>query len=540
MTSVTNMDLSSESSPQPQQPLEKPARSPEPSEAFRTLLEQLASLPTPEEKLAAGLLFMRSSVSQEGTPRFKEFWEARTHLLPLFRENLNPVARGKLWEEYVELTVEARRLKEILEEQSAFAVEQIELAIQALEADIANFSSLVEQMEDLPLPQDSEVLSGKMGQYAAIQKELGFLNTLASRLNSLRKEALKTDMRMRSRSKIFKKLSELGDFVFPKRKERIEAISEAFSQDIASFAENHFGSKGVRGAPHFALREEIKALQGLAKVFTLSSKAFTETRMELSRCWDQLREVEKERRKEITEKRQASSEQRAPIEAKIQALREKAEGLSLKELDAEIEEIVKEMRALSLDRDDVRFLRADLDQLRSPHLAEMEKRAKEAEEAEKERLRLQRERYEAIKGDLSTLLKEIPSLSLEEAQEKTALLEKEIGSVSIPKMEKQNWERQMRALRDLLAEKKEEALLNLSEDDKKALENLRLALKQKKERRQEIKAQLETHRKSLGGSGLDFEKAMQLQEIVEQEKDRLEKVDQSIAEVEGKIAELES
>ena len=79
----------------------------------------------------------------------------------------------------------------------------------------------------------------------------------------------------------------------------------------------------------------------------------------------------------------------------------------------------------------------------------------------------------------------------------------------------------------------------MSDDEKKTLENLKTVLKQKKDRRQEIKQQLESYRKSLGGSGLDFEKAMQIQELVEQEKERLEKANAGIQEIEQKIAELE-
>ena len=91
----------------------------------------------------------------------------------------------------------------------------------------------------------------------------------------------------------------------------------------------------------------------------------------------------------------------------------------------------------------------------------------------------------------------------------------------------------------MIADKKEHSLLNLSEDDKKTLENLRVVLLQKKQRRQEVKEQLESYRKALGSSSLDFEKAMQVRELVEQEKERLDKANSAIQEIEQKIAELE-
>ena len=54
----------------------------------------------------------------------------------------------------------------------------------------------------------------------------------------------------------------------------------------------------------FALRDEIKVLQILAKEMTLDTHAFTETRLELSKCWDFLKECDKERKKEMAEKKE--------------------------------------------------------------------------------------------------------------------------------------------------------------------------------------------------------------------------------------------
>src|SRR5579864_6355183 len=71
------------------------------SPVFQEFSEKLFALPTPEEKVAHGLQFMRSSISQEGSPHFREFWEARRLVLPCFRENLNPAIRSKLWGEYI-------------------------------------------------------------------------------------------------------------------------------------------------------------------------------------------------------------------------------------------------------------------------------------------------------------------------------------------------------------------------------------------------------------------------------------------------------
>jgi hypothetical protein len=64
-------------------------------------------------------------------------------------------------------------------------------------------------------------------------------------------------------------------------------------------------------------------------------------------------------------------------------------------------------------------------------------------------------------------------------------------------------------------------------------------LEQKKQRRQEIKEQVEQYRKAVGSSNLDFEKGMQIRELMDQEKELLEKTNSSIEEIEQKIAEFE-
>lgn len=511
----------------------------EESPFFKEFTEKLGSLPTPEEKIAHGLQFMRSSISQEGSPRFREFWEGRRVVLPFFKENLNPAIRSKLWNEYVELTVEARRLKEILEEQSAFAMEQIDLAIRALEGEVANFAALVAGRGELSFSDASQTIRQKANIYSPIQNELNMLNTLASRLNSLRKEIIKTDMRIRFKTKFFKRLSDLGDHIFPRRKELIETISAEFEKDVEQFVANHFKGEEAVGAPYYALREEIKALQSMAKVFTLNSGVFTRTRLKLSECWDKVKVLEKEHKKEVLERKQASSQQRQSIQEKIDALKGKAAEMAIEDLNKEIDAISTEMRAVSLHRDDVRVLKDELFKLREPHLAAQEQKAKELELAEKEKLRVKRERLAALKEGVARLVKEGEKLELEALLAAFAALEEQLGQLEISKMEKQQIERSFRPIKDLVADKKERSLLNLSDDDKKALENLRVVLQQKKQRRQEIKDQLETYRKALGGSSLDFEKAMHYQELVEQEKERLEKANSGIAEIEQKIAELE-
>jgi hypothetical protein len=507
--------------------------------AFQQFVDKFSSFPTPEEKITFGLQFMRSSISQEGSPRFREFWEARKWLLPRFKENINSAIRSTLWAEYVELTVEARRLKEILEEQSAFAMEQIDLAIQALEKDVQNLDVLLKQAESVDFPQNCQTIRQKSATYNDVQSELNFLNTLASRLNGLRKEILKTEMRVRFKTKFFKRLSELGDHIFPKRKDLIAEISAEFEKDVDSFVSRHFKDGEIVGAPYYVLREEIKALQGMSKVLTLSSGGFSRTRLKLSECWDQVKAVEKEHKKEVNLKKQASSELCQQFVAKIEELAPSAAEMELAALDEAIAAISQEMRSADLHRDDVRFLRDSLAKLRAPHIEAQELKAREIEMAEKEKQRLKKEQVVELKAQIAHLIKEGAQLEMEALLSEFTDVKQKLEKLEISKMEKQQIERSLRPLKDLVADKKENSLLHLTDDQRQNLENLRTVLVQKKQRRQEIKDQVETYRKALGSSGFDIEKAMLFREQADQEKDLLDKANASIEEIEKKIAEIE-
>lgn len=439
-----------------------------PFQEFLTLLEKESSA---ERKLRLALDFMRESLSQSSTPRFKDFWEAKRVALPLFKENLSPKARSLLWAEYHELSNEARRIKEILDDQSSFAVEQIDLALKAVEEELEHYQERIEEMPELFFPRECRTLSSKRDLYSGLQRELTLLGTLAMRIQALRKELMKTEMRIRDKNKLFSRLSAAGDKVFPRRKELIQNISDEFKLDVENFVLAHFGEGEQSGAPSFALREEIKMMQAFAKELTLNTAVFTETRLKLSSCWDKLKEEEGERKKEIAEKR----------------------------------EIVKQEREKEL--------------------------AKE---------RAFREKINLVKSGLQTLLDSTNELDSEQIAEKSEALKQEYAALTLSKIERQLFDRLFKQIKDLIAEKKGKALLSLSKDDLDAIEKLEALLEETRVERQEIKGLLEQYRKTLGGSNLDFEKAMTMQEMMESEKERLEKTDAAIIEIEEKINEISS
>lgn len=342
--------------------------------AFLTSFQEAGSV---EEKIRIAIAFMESRLSLAGAPGFKDFWEARKLCLPLFRETISPWARSEYWQQYTDLSTEARRLKSILEEQSVFAFEQIELAIQALLRDLTVKEEILAQVPDIEILVQSKTLASGKEEYNKIQKELFFLNGLAAKVNALRKEVIRTDMRVRSKNKLFEKLSSCGDQIFPRRKELILVISERFASDIERIMVSQFSGSTIPSQPLHQLREEVKTLQSIAKVLTLNTQVFTETRLKLSRCWDLLREWDKERKKEVQEKREQ-------FHAKLGLALEKvvsfealcAQSSEYSSIEKASKDLFHELKDMGLDRFAWKDLQERIDKAKAPH---EEQRRKEVE-----------------------------------------------------------------------------------------------------------------------------------------------------------------
>lgn len=505
---------------------------------FDALMKKIASEENVDEKLRLAVDNMEIYLSQGGTPLFKYFWELRKLCLDFFKEAISPSARALLWPKYSNLSKEARRLKEIFDEQSAFAVEQIDMAVSALESEITNFEASVSAQPDVDFPFKSKFFEKRQDIYKDIQKRLTLLNAYAARINNLRKELMKTDMRIKHKNKFFQRLSSAGDQVFPVRKELIKKISDRFLSDVETFLAANFSGDHI-SAPVFYLREEIKTMQSIAKLLTLNTHSFTSTRLRLSEAWDKLKVVDKERKKEFAEKKDVFLQNKADVEEKIEALMKKfnEEGLSTGAALKEMESIQAFMRKVELGRDEVKILKDRLNEVREliqgKKNAEEDARLKE----EREKLRLKKEKLVTVKQEIDAALAGADSFSAESISAKQAeLVEKVSHLKDVTARERQELERSLRQLKDLCNAKQEEALLSLSDDDQQALKNLREVLEQRRIRRKAMKEQYDTLRKS--SSGLNLEQAMLHNDQVNAEKERLDQADIGIGEIERKIKEI--
>lgn len=506
---------------------------------FDKFLADLSLCIEPDVRLQFTIEFMETSLSQTGTPHFKSFWEARAVCLELFKENISPPLRASLWIKYNELSKEARRLKEILDEQSAFAVEQIEIAIKALEDDIISFDEHLQKMAAVEFTVTNKMMIKRLPYYQKLQNELNLLNTQASRINGLRKELIRTEMRVRQKNKFFQRLSAAGDKVFPRRKDLIKEVSQGFITDVDAFIDENF-VKNDGNESLFSLREEIKALQNMAKVLTLNTHSFTHTRMRLSDCWDRIKGEEKERKRERAQQKAVYKQNVDDAVLKLQAFNEafQANQFTISEANKQLDEVFAYMRGLELGRDEQRFLREELNNARRPITEKIQAVENERNHNENEKERLRRDGIKQIKLRIEELLNDNEFLDVEAlTAEREALLEK-MGSLALSKVEKLDIERQLKSLRDLITEKKESSLLSLSDGDRQSLLQLKEILKQRKDRRQEIKNQIEVFRKASGASGLDFVQAMNYNAQLAEEKERLEKITQGIRKIEQEIANL--
>ncbi len=495
-----------------------------------------------EAKLVLAIDFMESSLGLGGTPHFRNFWEARRLSLPLFKENISPNQRNTLWVKFSELSKEARRLKEILDEQSAFAVEQIEIAITALEQEIQNFDEQVSKYslaENFTFPQ---FLENKKEFYFQFQKQLNILNTQASRINALRKELLKTEMRIRQKNKFFQRLSSAGDLVFPKRKDLIKQISQEFMKDVEEFISVYFEKENFHNSL-YTLREEIKFMQGLAKVLTLNTHSFTQTRMRLSGCWDKIKVEEKSRKKEKAHLKVLFKENADLVREDIKSLNDSIDANTdgnVNQWQNHLNEIVSKMRATELGRDELKELRDELHEVRKKIQDIVKNEENKRLELEEQSKLLKRAKYQGFKDQVAALIAECEPKEVDVIVQERDELFAQIQESTLTKNEKLELERLSKPLRDIITDKKEKALLNLSDDDRQSLSQLQEVLKQRKERKLEIKSRIEVLRKASGSSSLDFEKAMEYTTQVNEEKERLEKINQGIAELEEQINQLKS
>ncbi|NGX26236.1 MAG: hypothetical protein K940chlam6_00151 [Chlamydiae bacterium] len=475
-----------------------------------------------EEKIRLCLDFMRNALSQEKTPAFRDFWQAKRTCLDFFKEKMPPRIRTIFWAEYVELSDEIRRLNEVLNEESSFAGEQMDLAIQAIEKDLERKELILKESDPIEVP---KVLQINAKMYEVMQSELGLFNTFTGRLNALRKELIQINLRIKQKNRLFETLSKLGDQAFPRRKELVKEISILFSADITLFVEKEIVP------PFFERKEEIKALQSFAKVLNLSTRAFTETRQKLSEYWDQIKEKEKEQHKERAEKRGIYKENFEIIDAKIASLKEDPQA------EERIDALFKEIKELELGREEVKILKKRLMDVKKPIEEKQQREREEQKKAAGLEQKRQLEAQQQLLDHSLEVLNQAEVFSLDALVEKWEALVKGEKALFAKGIEKTMLESRIDTIADHIQEKKWQNLLEENPEDLSS--SLHVLLDERHKAKRKVKESLEAHRRTVGGSALSLEESMLYQELIGEEKLRLDTVETMIEEIEEKLFDLE-
>lgn len=468
----------------------------------REFLKELSCLESDEKRLDRLLCFMQEKLEARGALHFREFWEARSVALEFFKFHIHPADRVRLWARYTELCQEAKQLKELFEEESSYITEQVEQAIEAVEHEMIGFMEKAHTEPSRKEFSQSTVARSHQDQYSEVQNELTYLNAFATRVSSLRKEVVKADIRPNHRHRLLIRLRKVGDEVYPLRKEHIQRVSALFMKDVETFVqEASVEQLGVRQL--LEVREEIKRLQGLAKVLTLNTEAFTRTRLQLSQCWEAVRKFLQEHKKAQHEQRETFQRNRDEISSEIERLQREFEEGKIHEKQARksIHQIASRMRNLSLAHKDVKQLKEKLGDFEAG-LEKKEERAFAPDPLCRQRGELLSraenllEEEESLLDSLTQLISDANGMELSHSQR--VELDQKIVKV-LDQIEEQSHQRECQE--DLL-----EQIMGTS------------------------KELIETWRKIKGSSNNDFALEMAYSDLMEREKERVERVETRVAE----------
>lgn len=485
-----------------------------------------------EQKITCAIDFMKEALSRPGKKSLKYFWDAKKLCSPLFKEEMNPIKRNHLWSEYAAMTQEAIRLREFFNEQSSFAVEQIGLAIAALESEVAAFDLFAAKVDKGFFPKALEKSALDKKRYLQWQREFALLKGFVARLDGLRKEVLAQDIRAGQKNQFLKKLSLVGDAVFPRRKEAIKESSEQFVADVEAFAKTEFpedlkaqGADGWKGKPYSLLRNMVKGLQSLAKTLQLTPAAFNQSRKKLSACWDWIKEKDDKKKEQLSQLSEEHRENFTLLKEEMRVFQEKCTGdkpLSKEIILSKGEMLAAKIKETELSRENKASLRRELDAVQSEALGKIKEAASALADAEKERVAV-------FKTTLEKTLEEGANLALEVILDKEQELREIFEGLSLLPIQQHAFERQFSDLRSFVLDKKSVASTSAEE-----LETL---YEERETQVETIREQVETYRLEMGGSGLDFEQAMTYRELYDSAKLHLDRELEAFDELREKLGD---
>lgn len=488
---------------------------------------------TIQDKTLVCIQWMDALLKQVPSVDLKLFWSIRKKAQELFQNFEEGELRTERWQRYLELTKDARQIKVLQDEEDAFVANQIELAIACLERDVQAFSDGALTSE-VSKDEEATFHIASLGHheqfYRDVRTTMIWLNSFASKVIELRKELINVGMRMRTKSQFFQRLSLVGNQIFPQKKELMRRVGQTFSEDIATFVRSNFSHKdrSVLKRMVFSLKREIKGLQKAAKLLFISSSVFAETREQLSKCWDQLKGIEGEVQQEQENLKAQSAETSKELHEAIQKVSVLFE--SSTDLDAlrkEIAEISKSIKSAQLIHDDVIALKNALKPLQEQLKVRQDALDQQHHEQMLKELEAKKKATNDLEKQIYAFVEGCKNGQISSKDDYLALKEALVKMPFISGARKVILDNQLVLGLKYINELQEEKVLSSSEGSQ-TLAVQRQILAQRLERRKELKAKLDKDRQLLGGSGLDFESALQYSTIVEEDRKAIEELDKKI------------
>lgn len=299
---------------------------------FKKKEEELEKALTTEAKLNLVIGYLKMALSEGERVSFRDFWKWKKICLELFKKELHPTTRSVYWDEYTKILSEAHYLQKMNEEQSSFRIEQITLALGAIENELKEKEEKVAAFDVQPLK--IRILHEE---FQDARREYSFLSNIKEKLTGLREEVLSQEIRIGQKNKLLGQISKAGDEVFPRRKQLIETFTKTFTAFIDEFIRNHFDltKKTIvsRETP-FHLKKSVKDAQDALKVLPVSNEAYRNVRALLSQCWDVLSVYEQQRKEELEKERAEEMIQNKEKEKALLEVRKKQDESKEKALKA--------------------------------------------------------------------------------------------------------------------------------------------------------------------------------------------------------------
>jgi hypothetical protein len=250
----------------------------------------------------------------------------------------------------------------------------------------------------------------------------------------------------------------------------------------------------------------------------------------------------------VQERKKAAGEQRVLFKQHKDAFLEEIAALkkgfhdgtvAAKAVDEKIDDISARMRKTQLGKIEIRVLRDEIRALRDEAYEKVRSTQDQEKNVVRERQVKNKSKLEEIKKALEGLVAKLESETAEELMKEVAALVRQLAQLAIPEAEKLHVEKEIHQFRDRVQQKRAQSILSLSQDDQMKLTALQGMLQEEQLARQALKARLEAHRKTKGSSSLDFGAALQYNDTIQEEKERLDMIDNTIQDLERQIAELE-